>query len=158
MVLAVGVALLVLVAYQSPSSSDPSGGVPRGTVVAWYTNQVSGASVQPPVGWRVCDGSNGTPDLRNRFILGAQGPVEIGMAGGASVHNHLGLTSSGGGGYVGGPTIVQDFKRPTGIDYDSAATEDHTHEIPAHQHSFVTADTSHLPPYFKLLYIIKVGL
>lgn len=39
-------------------------GVPRGTIVAYNS------SVAPP-GWALCDGTNGTPDLRGRFILGA---------------------------------------------------------------------------------------
>lgn len=29
-----------------------------------------------PSGWTICDGTNGTPDLRNRFVLGAD-PLEI---------------------------------------------------------------------------------
>lgn len=37
--------------------------LPRGTIVAW-TGSV------PPNGWNFCDGTNGTPDLRGRFIVG----------------------------------------------------------------------------------------
>lgn len=32
----------------------------------WY-----GTSASVPTGWHICDGTNGTPDLRNRFIIGA---------------------------------------------------------------------------------------
>jgi hypothetical protein len=38
---------------------------PRGTIIAWFAS--SGAV---PNGWAVCDGSNGTPDLRGRFVRG----------------------------------------------------------------------------------------
>ncbi len=37
--------------------------VPRGTIVAFNSNKA-------PSGWALCDGANGTPDLRGRFILG----------------------------------------------------------------------------------------
>ena len=42
--------------------------LPRGMITVW-NKQVA------PIGWAFCDGSNGTPDLRGRFILGqGQGP------------------------------------------------------------------------------------
>ena len=48
---------------QSISKGSP---VPCGTIVMW------GATLdQIPAGWFICDGSNGTPDLRGRFILGS---------------------------------------------------------------------------------------
>jgi len=37
-----------------------------GTVLAW-----NGAADSVPAGYALCDGSNGTPDLRDRFIMGA---------------------------------------------------------------------------------------
>ncbi len=37
--------------------------IPRGTIVAFN-------SATAPAGWAICDGTNGTPDLRGRFILG----------------------------------------------------------------------------------------
>ena len=38
--------------------------IPKGTIVAH-----KGSSI--PDGWAICDGANGTPDLRGRFIIGA---------------------------------------------------------------------------------------
>jgi hypothetical protein len=42
-------------------------GVPKGVIVMW-----SGAIANIPSGWVLCDGTNGTPDLRDRFIVGAR--------------------------------------------------------------------------------------
>jgi microcystin-dependent protein len=53
--------------------------LPRGIIVAWNSSSA-------PSGWVLCDGNNGTPDLRNRFILGG------GYSGGPS----KGLNSIGG--------------------------------------------------------------
>lgn len=40
--------------------------VPAGVIVMW-----SGTVATIPSGWFLCNGSNGTPDLRDRFIIGA---------------------------------------------------------------------------------------
>lgn len=40
--------------------------MPKGCIVAW-----SGATNKIPPTWALCDGKNGTPDLQNRFIFGA---------------------------------------------------------------------------------------
>jgi hypothetical protein len=42
---------------------------PIGGIIMW-----SGALVDIPAGWQLCDGTNGTPDLQNRFILAAGEP------------------------------------------------------------------------------------
>src|SRR5690554_1918614 len=53
-----------------------------GMIVAW-----SGAANQIPNGWALCDGNNGTPDLRGRFILGygASGDTLRGIGGNRSI-------------------------------------------------------------------------
>ncbi|CAF1627398.1 unnamed protein product [Adineta ricciae] len=40
--------------------------VPPGMIMLW-----SGSVATVPLGWAVCDGTQGTPDLRDRFILGS---------------------------------------------------------------------------------------
>lgn len=40
--------------------------IPSGLISMW-----SGSIASIPSGWVLCNGSNGTPDLRNRFVIGA---------------------------------------------------------------------------------------
>ena len=51
--------------------------ISRGMIIAWY-----GTALNVPSGWAICNGSNGTPDLRDRFIVGAGGKRESGIKGG----------------------------------------------------------------------------
>ena len=41
--------------------------IPIGCIVMW-----GGSVATVPSGWRLCDGTNGTPDLRDRFVIGAR--------------------------------------------------------------------------------------
>lgn len=41
--------------------------IPIGCIVMW-----GGSVATIPSGWRLCDGTNGTPDLRDRFVIGAR--------------------------------------------------------------------------------------
>lgn len=59
-----------------------TGRVPAGCIMLW-----SGTVVSIPAGWVLCDGSNGTPDLRERFVMGA-GTSAPGSTGGAATHTH----------------------------------------------------------------------
>ena len=60
-------------------SSDS--GIPSGCILLW-----SGAANAIPSGWYLCDGNNSTPDLRNRFVVGAGsgGSYSVGDTGGSS--------------------------------------------------------------------------
>lgn len=44
----------------------------------------SGDTLAIPTGWKLCDGQNGTPDLRNRFIVGAGDTYTVGQTGGSN--------------------------------------------------------------------------
>jgi microcystin-dependent protein len=50
-----------------------------GMIIMW-----SGASSAIPTGWRLCDGTNGTPNLTNRFVVGAGGAYAVGSNGGSA--------------------------------------------------------------------------
>ena len=51
--------------------------VPRGSVLLWH-----GSSDAIPKGWAICDGTQGTPDLRDRFVIGAGGKYGLEATGG----------------------------------------------------------------------------
>lgn len=59
------------------SSSDIIGGAQYGMIMMWY-----GDANYPPRGWRICNGQYGTPDLRDRFIVGAGASYGKGATGG----------------------------------------------------------------------------
>jgi hypothetical protein len=115
--------------------------VPRGSILIW-----SGAVATIPAGWALCDGANGTPDLRSRFVLGFDGVAAIGSTGGTNRHNHtvdipafdsnpgIGTSASGSG---GGNNFGSHY---------------HTINPPSAQSSFTTM----LPPYIMLAYIMKL--
>ena len=46
----------------------------------------SGASTAIPTGWLLCNGANNTPDLRDRFIVGAGNSYSVGSTGGEATH------------------------------------------------------------------------
>ncbi len=53
--------------------------LPVGVICLW-----SGAITSIPTGWVLCNGSNGTPDLRDRFVVGAGTTYSVGNTGGAA--------------------------------------------------------------------------
>ncbi|MCK5617002.1 hypothetical protein KAR91_84855 [Candidatus Pacearchaeota archaeon] len=110
--------------------------VPPGGIIIW-----SGSIVDIPNGFVLCDGTLGTPDLRNRFVIGAGDIFAVDAAGGNSTHDHD-FTSNGhnhdlpGGG---------DLSPGSGISATSSTETD----------SGTTDVTNHLPPYYALAYIMK---
>src|SRR5207245_3301451 len=61
----------------------------------------SGSAATIPAGWALCDGTSSTPDLRDRFVVGAAGAYAVGNTGGAASHTHdtaIGTPSSSSSG------------------------------------------------------------
>jgi microcystin-dependent protein len=52
--------------------------VPAGVITMW-----AGSIASIPTGWSLCNGSSGTPDLRDRFVVGAGIAYSVGATGGA---------------------------------------------------------------------------
>ena len=68
--------------------------IPTGVITMWY-----GSIASIPSGWFLCDGANSTPDLRNRFIVGAGSTYGVAATGGSAnatlvSHNHTASSSS----------------------------------------------------------------
>ena len=59
------------------TGSSGGGSLPQGSIIMW-----SGDTSSIPTGWQLCDGTNGTPDLRNRFVIGAGDTYPVGNTGG----------------------------------------------------------------------------
>jgi len=67
-----------------------TGIIPVGGIILW-----SGAIVDIPTGWQICDGTNGTPNLQDRFVVGAGDSYAVGATGGAA-SNYLSHTHTSG--------------------------------------------------------------
>lgn len=135
--------------------------VPVGGIVIW-----SGSIASIPSGWALCNGSSGTPDLRNKFVIGAGSTYAVGATGGATTHVHgVGSTVSNGSHNHGfsGSTGSPSGTVSTGTGSYSAASGSHTHTISgstgsggAHTHGVPDTDAaSSLPPYYALAYIMR---
>jgi hypothetical protein len=80
------------------ATAAASAAFPLGGIILW-----SGAIAAIPTGWALCNGSSGTPDLRDRFIVGAGSTYAVNATGGsadavvvAHTHTLTGTTASAG--------------------------------------------------------------
>ena len=65
--------------YFTSAMSDVE--LPIGIIAIW-----SGTTTNIPTKWHLCDGTNGTPDLRGQFVVGAGGSYNVGDSGGEAIH------------------------------------------------------------------------
>ena len=125
------------------------GGVPAGMICMW-----SGDAV--PEGWAVCDGQNGTPDLRGRFILGVSETHPMGETGGAEEvtltedqmpsHNHAYYLAKGGKSIVSS-SVGNNTGYPYLSNANSLANAGNKGSNEPHPN---------MPPYYALIYIMKL--
>jgi len=100
----------------------------------------TGTIANIPEGALLCDGTNGTPDMRERFARGAPDLTEPGTTGGTEQHNH---DVQGNTGLAGGPfqAATCSGKPVTG--------GSHCHYV-----DLVSSCSYHLPPFYEVLYIM----
>lgn len=76
--------------------------IPRGIISMW-----AGGVDDIPSGWHLCDGTNGTPDLRDRFIVATGNSYSPGYTGGSLTYTPaITVNSSGTGVQVGYHTLT----------------------------------------------------
>ena len=102
----------------------------------------SGAIGNIPPGWSLCDGSDGTPDLRDKFVPGAGSSFAVGNEGGAVNHTH-GFTGDG-----------HSHNLAAGSDIIEAGDKDLP--ISTQPASGTTDNGDVRPPYYSLAYIMYI--
>ncbi len=122
--------------------------VPIGTILAWIPTD---NMPTPPEGWKVCDGTNGAPNLEGRFLIGVRHLNKTQQKGGRADipgqgnHSHGGATTS-----VNANRITYD----RGGD-NNGVWFNHSHGIRgdgSHDHG-----GENRPPFFTVIYIIKTS-
>lgn len=141
-------------------------GIPSGGIMMW-----SGSIASIPSGWYLCNGSNGTPDLRDRFIVGAGSTYAVAATGGSAdaivvSHSHTASSSVSDPGHfhssdsngapngVGaGAAFTTGYPNFPGKNTDTKTTGISVSTSVASAGSSGT--NANLPPYYALAYIMK---
>ena len=137
-----------------------TGTIPIGGIILW-----SGSTGSVPDGWALCNGSNGTPNLQDKFVVGAGSGYAVDATGGSAdatlvSHNH-GVSDPGhfhstesnnatGGNYSGGGNSSNlgayygknTGSKTTGITINTEGA---------------SATNANLPPYYALCYIMRTS-
>jgi len=104
-------------------------------------------SLTPPMGWYLCDGDNGTPDLRNYFIQLDSAANDNQDAGDNTVNGTVSSCSSSGGHHHKGSAVSS---------VQSGTLTEHSNSAGAHDnHTIAVEDIEFIPPYFALAFIMK---
>lgn len=125
--------------------------LPAGTILAWVPPE---GSTGPPPGWVLCNRENHeklgwVPDLSDRFLMGAANPFppagsevprDASTIGGQRSHGHPHSRAQ------------RSAYGSQGVDSRYGGT---MLERAGHVHELDVASTEHLPPYFKVVFIVK---
>lgn len=134
--------------------------VPSGLIAIW-----SGSSATIPSGWLLCNGTSGTPDLRNRFVVGAGSTYAVAATGGSAdsivvSHTHTATVTDPGHTHTyttkGYTAIQSGSNTPCWTSETSATTSSAVTGISVSNSSTGSSGTNaNLPPYYALCYIMK---
>lgn len=154
--------------------------LPVGVILLW-----SGTVATVPPTFQLCDGTNGTPDLRDRFVVGAGSTYTPGNTGGADTinlaHTHddgsyatdaQGAHTHDDGSYAtGAPSATTTVDNNLAVSTVAVASSGHTHDVTGasgsagtHTHDVTGLSGSSLsaaqdirPKYYALAYIMKIA-
>jgi hypothetical protein len=161
---AAGTSGQVMVSAGAGNTPTWGSGFPSGGIIIW-----SGSSASIPSGWLLCDGSSSTPDLRNRFVVGATSTYAVGATGGSAdaivvSHTHTATSTVTDPGhfhtygignsvfYAGGGNGSRD-QAANATNTSTASTGITVATTNASSGSSGT--NANLPPYYALCYIMK---
>lgn len=147
-------------------------GVPSGCILLW-----SGSIISIPSGWYLCDGTNGTPNLTDKFIVGAGSAYNVADTGGSAnavvvSHTHTANSVVTDPGHTHSTTFNQTSKSNNSTPYilsnpyigenlngsvSLPTTTSNTGITVATSISTtgVSSTNANLPPYYALAYIMK---
>jgi microcystin-dependent protein len=140
--------------------------IPAGVILAW-----SGSVAAIPVGWQLCDGTNGTPNLRDRFIVGAGSSYAVGATGGTKdavvvSHTHTATVTDPGHTHDYSITLYDeagsgDFVAgsdgpPVDGTYSGTTASKVTGVTVGISTDGVSGTDQNLPPYLALAWIMKL--
>jgi hypothetical protein len=149
------------------------GAIPIGGIIMW-----SGTIATIPSNWRLCDGSNNTPDLRNKFVIGAiidassvaqtnitsVNTITGGTKDAVVVqHSHTATSSTenplnafASSGYVDSGGGAFERLRIGNVNYAYPVSGSHSHTITVAQEG-VSGTNQNLPPYYALAFIMRIS-
>ena len=144
---------------QNAPASAPT--LPTGMILLW-----SGSIGSIPSGYVICDGTNSTPDLRDRFVIAAGSTYAVGATGGSAdaivvshthtatvtdaghTHPYTGPITSNAGAATGSGGVTADMTTRTTSSAVTGITV-------ANSTTGVSGTNANLPPYYALAYIMK---
>ena len=168
------------VAFVAPGTSGnvlTSNGTTWVSGAAFVTGMImlwSGSIATIPAGFALCNGSNGTPDLRDRFVVGAGSTYAVNATGGSAnatlpTHTHTATSSVSDSGHfhvmdrflgnLGGSSTAYVGDNSGGGAASSQNTQSASTGITVTTTNSTegsSATNANLPPYFALAYIMKL--
>jgi hypothetical protein len=152
-------------------STTPTWGsaIPSGIITMW-----SGTIATIPTGWYLCNGSNGTPDLRDKFIIGANadsgGAAKTNVTGSYTQtggtkdaivvsHTHTATVTDPGHNHTVGISAISDSGSGSPPRMTNSGTTDTSTATTGISVAISTTGSSgtdqNLPPYYALAFIMK---
>ena len=143
---------------------------PSGGIILW-----SGSIASVPAGWYLCDGTNGTPNLRDRFVVGAGSTYAVAATGGSAnatlvAHSHTATSSVSDPGHAHGNGTIYPYNGTgdraeqnqsggpesyTSFNVNTTTSTTGISVSTSVSTEGSSATNANLPPYYALAYIMK---